>query len=73
VKVGIPRDLIAELEAIPDKHRGSKHEWTAEKDAALLKYWDLKPQRLVSKALGVSENTARNRVQELREAKNARR
>lgn len=69
VRVPVSADLMAQMEALPDKHYGgNRREWTAEMDAALLRYWDVKPQRLVAKALGVSEGTARSRVQELREA-----
>ena len=68
VTVPIASDLLAQLEALPDKRAGGyRHQWSAADDAALLRYWDTKPQRMVAKLIGVSENTARNRIQELRE------
>jgi hypothetical protein len=43
--------------------------WTTEKDFLLLKYWPIKHQQAVARALGVSCNTARARYRKLIEKK----
>lgn len=60
--VEIPGDLLARIEALPDRvgHLRGRA-WTPEEDAALLKYWPIKTQADLARALGVSIGTARDR------------
>jgi hypothetical protein len=60
--VAIDADLLAALERAPDKkNQGLKYEWTPEKDAILLKYWETRLHRDVCRVLRCSVNTAIDR------------
>jgi hypothetical protein len=57
-----------ELEALQDAASAphpAAFRWTKELDALLLEHWPKKHQEAVSKAIGVSPNTARRRYREL--------
>ena len=66
VTVDIDPRLLDELEALPDAAGGAlRHEWTAEEDAVLLKYWKSKRQVDVARILGLAANTCRERWRQL--------
>jgi hypothetical protein len=46
-KVKLPKELVAELDALPARSRGQVIEWTDELDALLLAYWPIKQHREV--------------------------
>jgi len=74
---GVQISAVATLEIDPDTFaafemlaRGNiGFSWTTEKDFLLLKYWPIKHQQAVARALGVSCNTARARYRKLIEKK----
>ena len=62
IEVQISPEMLEKLEALPGNKCGQKgREWTAEQDAALLKYWRVKRQEDVAKLLGVNTSLARKR------------
>lgn len=64
--VEITEEMIAAMEAEPDVNTGpAKMQWTKEMDDFLLRFWTSKGQDKVSKALGTSCNTARERYRYL--------
>jgi hypothetical protein len=61
-ELALPMDLLSRIDALPDKCIGVKgHPWTPDEDTALLKYWPVKRQSDIARALGLSENTCRDR------------
>ena len=65
IEIEIPADLRERLESLPDKTREPGIRWTAEMDAALLRYWPDKRHADVAKALGMSVNPALDRYRKL--------
>ena len=57
----IDPDILAAFENLPGRIGNTGFNWTKEKDFLLLKYWPIKQQQAVARALGVSRNTARER------------
>ena len=66
-EIVISEEMTKQLEALPDTAVGKHFEWTPEKDAILLKYWNVKKQSDVCGILGVTENPARKRYKKLTE------
>ena len=64
-EIVISEELAKQLEALQDSKIGKHFEWTPEKDAILLKYWNIKKQSDVCNILGVTENPARKRYKRL--------
>jgi len=65
-KIQIDSAIIEKFENLSDKNI-SAIAWTKEMDLLLMKYWRIKSCRGVSKLLGVSERTARDRFNSLKE------
>ena len=61
----ISEEMTKQLEALPDADVGKHFEWTPEKDAILLKYWNVKRQSDICELLGITQNPARNRYRKL--------
>lgn len=61
------KSLLEKIEALPDAKMGGagRREFTPEEDEILLRFWKVKRKEDISKLLGVSENTARKRWEEL--------
>ena len=57
--------ILAAFEWLPARSRYAGIEWTKEKDSLLLKYWPIKDQKAVARALCVSLKPARKRYREL--------
>jgi len=71
--VEISAEMAAKLEALEDAHPGGpKHQWTAEEDAVLLKYWRIKRQVDVAELLGLDDNTCRYRYRDLMKQREVR-
>ena len=51
-EIVISEELAKQLEALQDSKIGKHFEWTPEKDAILLKYWNIKKQSDVCNILG---------------------
>lgn len=65
-EIQISPDLLARIEAVPDTRMGNAPAtWTPEQDAALLKYWEGKNKRMLSRVIGWSEKCCRDRYREL--------
>ena len=56
---------IKDFERLPARSRYAGIEWTKEQDSLLLKYWPIKDQKAVARALGVCLKVARKRYQKL--------
>lgn len=66
VKIELPAELIAKLEAVPDTTRRTNYtDWTPEMDEAIRRYWPRKNKKALAKALGVCSGTLRKRAVEL--------
>jgi hypothetical protein len=61
----IDPDTFAAFEQLPGRSNYAGTMWTKEMDSLLLKYWPIKDQRAVARALGVSLKPARKRYREL--------
>jgi hypothetical protein len=59
--LSIPEDMLAAIEALPDKNTRDGFPFTEAHDAILLNYWNVKPQNQLCRIIGCSENTARRR------------
>ena len=69
VEVAIPPDLLARLEALPERRAGQQPaQWTPAEDAALLAYWPTRRHADVAKTLGKCLNVCRARFEKLKEA-----
>jgi hypothetical protein len=66
IEVSMDAETLRRLEELPDAHSTRKREFTVEEDAVILKYWPVKNKDDVSRILGLSENTVRNRYKELK-------
>lgn len=63
--IEIDPDILTAFDGLPGRSPYAGIEWTREKDSLLLKYWPIKDQRAVARALGVSLKPARRRYREL--------
>ena len=61
----ISDDMMAKIAEIEDTSKFQHKQWSAEEDAILLKYWKVKNKSQLSKVIGVSETTARERYLKL--------
>ncbi|ORC37243.1 hypothetical protein B4O97_03375 [Marispirochaeta aestuarii] len=61
----ISEDMMAKIAEIEDTSKFQHKIWSAEEDAILLKYWKVKNKSQLSKVIGVSETTARERYLKL--------
>lgn len=65
----ISPELLARLEALPDRKGGAKgFDWTPELDAILLAGWQCKLQTDMAKLIGCCEETCRKHYRELTKA-----
>lgn len=65
-EIEISADILAKLDALPDKHGGAQvAKFTEQQDAILLKYWTAKVQADVAKLIGWSKNVCARRFKEL--------
>lgn len=60
-EVTISTDLLAALEAIPDKRAEAAKEFTPEMDAAILQFYASKPKKPLAKALGIGTERLKER------------
>jgi len=67
--IEIAPDTLAMFEKLPGRIANVGFNWTKEKDLLLLKYWPIRRQQAVAKALGISCNPARARYRKLIEKK----
>jgi hypothetical protein len=63
--IEIDPDTFAAFDGLPGRSKYSGIGWTKEQDSLLLKYWPIKDQKAVARALGVSLKPARKRYREL--------
>jgi len=61
----IDPDTFAAFEQLPRRSKYTGTLWTREMDSLLLKYWPIKDQKAVARALGVSLKPARKRYRKL--------
>lgn len=65
VKIDIDPDILARLEALPNVRGIRGHQWTAQEDEILNRYWLIKRKADVAKVIGVNEKACRERWEEL--------
>jgi hypothetical protein len=58
-------DTFAAFDGLPGRSKYSGIDWTKKQDFLLLKYWPIKDQKAVARALGVCLKAARKRYQKL--------
>jgi len=61
----IDPDTFAAFDGLPGRSKYSGIDWTKKQDSLLLKYWPIKDQKAVARALGVCLKVARSRYQKL--------
>ena len=61
----IDPDTFAAFDQLPGRSQYAGTLWTKEMDSLLLKYWPIKDQKAVARALGVCLKVARKRYQKL--------